>query len=70
MKNLVSNIVYDDINHQYEFLVSASGIDFEDRSLPITKRVNRKIYDEIDQIKKAKLRRMPSPFKDNTQRIC
>jgi len=70
MKNLASNIVYNDVNHQYEFFVSASGIDFGDRTLPITKRIPKKIYDEIDEIKKAKLRRMPNPFKDNTQRIC
>lgn len=65
MKNLISNIIYNDVTHQYEFIDRSSRIDFEDRLSPIDKMVTRKMYNEIDQVKKTKLRRIPNPLKYN-----
>lgn len=70
MKNLAQYIIYNNANHQYEIIADKKGIDFEESFLPVTKRVPRKIYDEIDLVKKNNLRRIPNPLKDNAQRIC
>ena len=68
MKNLISFLIYDDAERKYELIANSSGVDLESEILPFIKRVPKRIYDEIDLIKQRKLRRMPTPFKDNRQR--
>lgn len=68
MKNLISFLIYDDAERKYELIANSSGIDLESEILSFNKRVSKKIYDEIDLIKKRELRRMSTPFKDNRQR--
>ncbi len=70
MKNLVSFLVYNNTIDTFEFLSPKRGIDFEDRFLPVHQQVPKRLYDEIDLIKKQKIRRLPHSFKDNAQRIC
>ena len=70
MKNYAPYIVYLESERIYKFSSPKPGIDFEDVFFPYHKRIPKRIYDEIDQIKKQKIRRLPHPFKDNTQRIC
>lgn len=70
MKNLERHIIYNYVNNQYEIIADKKGFDLEDICLPLTKRVPRKIYDEIDLVKKNNLRRIPNPLKDIAQRIC
>ncbi len=70
MKNLISFLIYDDANDSYELVSPERGVDFGDRIVPVRKRVPNSLYDEIDLIKKQKIRRLPHPFKDNTQRVC
>ena len=70
MKNLFSFLIYDDASDSYELVSSKSGIDFSDHFVPVRKRTYNGLYDEIDHIKKQKIRRLPHPFKDNAQRIC
>ena len=68
MKNYVNYLVCVDTDQEYEFFSPKKGIDFEDVFLIHNKRIPKRIYDEIDLIKKRKIRRMPHPFKDNTQK--
>lgn len=70
MKNLVSLMVYDDESDKYEIISYKVKDDISNRIIPIRKQVLRNPYDEIDQIKRQKIRRLPHPFKDNTQKIC
>lgn len=68
MKNYANYLVYLDSDKKYEFLSPKKEIDFEDVFFPYNKRIPKRIYDEVDLIKKNKIRRMPHPFKDNTQK--
>ena len=73
MKNLISYLIFDDVSDSYELMSQKPGVDFGDRFVPARKRVRNSLYDEIDKIdliKRQKIRRLPHPFKDNTQRIC
>jgi hypothetical protein len=70
MKNYAPYIIYLESEKTYELSSPKPGIDFEDVFFPYPKRIPKKIYDEIDQIKRQKIRRLPHPFKDNTQKIC
>lgn len=70
MKNLISFLIYDDVNESYELIPSNARVDFEEQFVPIPKRSVKNLQDEIDKIKKHKVRRMSHPFKDNTQKIC
>jgi len=68
MKNYAQYIVYLESDNKYDFVSPKNGIDFEDVIFPYNKRIPKRIYDEIDQVKKYKLRRMPNPFKKNDQK--
>lgn len=70
MKNYAPYIIYIESKKSFELFSPKSGIDFEDYFSPYHKRIPRRIYDEVEQIKKQKIRRLPHPFKDNTQKIC
>lgn len=68
MKNYAAYIVYVESDNRYEFFSPKNGIDFEDVFFSYNKQIPRRIYYEIDQVKKYKLRRMPNPFKNNDRK--
>ena len=68
MKNFAPYIIYLESENKYDFISPNKGIDFEDAFSPHNRRIPKRIYNEIDQIKRNKIRRISNPFKNNQQR--
>lgn len=69
MKNLVSLVIYDSDSDSYQIISAKIEDGLVCHTFPFPKRSPRDLSDEIDQIKRQKIRRLPHPFKDSIQKF-